>query len=122
MNNILVFSKHISSKRSLVFTFPKHLSKIIWIILIATALLSLIFYLFQISSMLKAGFLLNDYEYELIKLNQQNRALEIELSRSVSLNNIEGLIEELNFEKIGSINHIKISENFITARKNFMIE
>ena len=120
MNNLLVFSRDILLKSSLVFTFPRRLLKAIGIVFIIFVLFSLIFYLFQVSSMLKAGFLLNNYEYKLIEANQQNKALEIKLDNVISLNNAKKLIKEANFEKIENISYIKISQDSIAARKIFI--
>ena len=120
MNNLLVFSRDILLKSSLVFTLPRRLLKAIGIVFIIFVLFSLIFYLFQVSSMLKAGFLLNNYEYKLIEANQQNKALEIKLDNVISLNNAKKLIKEANFEKIENISYIKISQDSIAARKIFI--
>ena len=70
--------------------------------------------------MLKAGFLLNNYEYKLIEANQQNKALKIKLDKIISLNNVKKLIKEANFEKIENISYIKISQDSIAARKIFI--
>lgn len=120
MNNILVFSRHTPLKRSLTFAFPKSLLKIISVIFIITVSVSLIFYLFQISSMLKASFLLNSYEDKLVEINEQNRALEIKLSQVISLNNVSALIQKSDFETIENIRHIEISRDSITARRMFI--
>lgn len=120
MKNLLVFSRDILLKSSLVFTLPRRLLKAIGIVFIIFVLFSLIFYLFQVSSMLKAGFLLNNYEYKLIEANQQNKALEIKLDNVISLNNAKKLIKEANFEKIENISYIKISQDSIAARKIFI--
>lgn len=119
MNNLLVFSKSIVLKNNLVSIFSKSFLKRIWIILGITSLSLLIFYLFQVSSMLKAGFLLNSYEDRLVEANQQNRALEIELSQTVSLNNTSFLIHELGFQAVENVRHIKILEDFVATRKSF---
>lgn len=76
----------------------------------------LFFYFFQINEMIRNNYLIKDLEPSLNKLNQENLSLENSVSKSNSLDNIEKLAENLNFEKVGDITYIDSTGSQVVAK------
>lgn len=68
----------------------------------------LIFYVFQINSIIEKTYLSQSYEKKLKELEEKNRNLEIEFVKTNSLENLEILVKNLNFEKAEKIRYIKV--------------
>jgi len=76
----------------------------------------LIFYIFQISAITKASFLIAGYEQEIIKLSQGNENLKIGFSQENSLANLENILNKLNYEKIKEIYYLRVLEGQVMAK------
>jgi hypothetical protein len=77
---------------------------------------SLVLYIFQINSVIQKTYLLRNYEKELSVLAENNKNLEISLSQTNNLENIQSLIRDLNYVKIGEIRYIQVMEPQVVAK------
>ena len=91
--------------RTLVFT------------LIGFVLVSLsVFYVFQIIKITEESYLVLDYQEKFQDLSQNNSSLKICFTENKSLDNIESLALELNYEKIGQIHYIQTIDNVVATK------
>ena len=63
---------------------------------------------FQVNSLTSEGYLVKNYEKQLNTLTAENKNLEIQFGKINSLGNIDGLVQNLNFEKVDKIYYIRI--------------
>jgi hypothetical protein len=57
-----------------------------------------------------------DYQEEAQNLSRNNEGLKIYFTENKSLDNIESLAQELNYEKIGKIHYIQTIDNVVAAK------
>ena len=95
-----------------LITFSKLLLSFCIILMISSA----IFYIIQINGITNESNLILSCQQDIKELSQQNKNLEIGLFQSDSLENIELLAKELNYEKVGRIGYIKILESTAIAK------
>ncbi len=76
----------------------------------------LIFYFFQINEMIRNNYLIKDLEPNLEKISQENLFLEGSVFKFNSLDNIESLVENSNFEKVGEIKYIESTGSQVVAK------
>ena len=94
----------------------KNLTKLFVIL----GILFLIFYIFQVSQNTKFSYQLAQYEKKVKSLSFDIENLQSMLaSRDIS-KEMESLAKNLNFEKIGSIDYIAISESKMAERNNIL--
>lgn len=74
------------------------------------------FYVFQINQMAETGYLIENCEERINKLSLENKNLAINFARVNSLENIEQMVNSLNFEKQGQISYIRIIESAVAAK------
>jgi len=115
MNHSLTLSPPISIIRPLTLKLRFNL-KIVWILSIFLIITLLVFYIFQIKSVISEGYLLQNYQKKLNKLSQENEILEINLAQVNSLGNIEKEIQKLGFEKIDKVYYIQVLESQIVTK------
>jgi len=68
----------------------------------------LVFYIFQENSIVQNIYLLNNYERKLTELQEDYKNLEIKFAEINSLENLESLVQNLNYEKIEKIRYIQV--------------
>lgn len=115
MNHLLILDQPFS------ITFPSLLRMRFWLrtFLILHFILIfglLVFYIFQINEMTKISYLLSNYEKKVNKLTEENKNLEINFSRINSLENLESLAKNLNFEKVKKIHYIQVRETTVATK------
>jgi len=76
----------------------------------------LVFYVFQINEITKAGYLTKIYQKQITQMSQENRSLEIDYSQVSALKNIETLVQNSNFEKVKDVKYIQILESTVAAK------
>lgn len=76
----------------------------------------LVFYIFQISEVTRAGFLLSEQGQEVILLSQQNKNLEIAILQNNSLPDLEAVLKKLNYEKVDKIYYIKSADGQVAVK------
>ena len=96
--------------------FPKINLRFFWILSLISIIGLLTFYIFQVNTMTKEIYFLEDYKKNLTILERENETLEINSAQLSSLGNIDGLINELNFKKAGKIKYIHLIESSVAAK------
>ncbi|MFA5878008.1 MAG: hypothetical protein WC845_01445 [Candidatus Staskawiczbacteria bacterium] len=81
-----------------------------------SVLLLSVFYVIQINSMIRGGYLIKDYQKQIDKLLAENKNLEVDLAQISYLENIQAKTAEMNFEKIQTIKYIQILDNSLATR------
>ncbi len=100
---------------------PNHLYpinlKLFWFLSLVLILVLLGFYVFQVISMNERAFTFQAEQNKIEELSEQNKALEIEFSQTNSLERIETLVKNLNFEKVGNkIHYIRVLEGAVAKK------
>lgn len=88
----------------------------IWILGIVLIILLLVFYIFQVNSFARGNYLLQNYQKELSRLSGETEGLEINLSRSNSLANIDNYLLSQNFVKANQVRYIQILESQVVKK------
>lgn len=68
----------------------------------------LVFYIFQVNGVTQASFSLVNCEKQISEIAKENKALENNFSGISSLQGLEALVQNLNFEPVGKVNYIQI--------------
>jgi len=113
MQNTLTLNPPFSIKQLSLKSFLKSF----WILNFALCLSLSVFYVFQMNEIIKGSYSIEQYEKNLSVLSQENDNLKINFSKSKSLDNIEGLAQSLNLEKITEVKYIQILGNQVVAAK-----
>lgn len=71
---------------------------------------------FQLNARTQEVYLLQQYEKQLNELTQENKLLEINFSKTNSLNNIGDLAQNQLFEKTTKIEYIRVLETTALAK------
>lgn len=110
MSNILSLHLPIPIRYRLTLNF-----KIFYLIIPLTIILS-IFYIFQISSVVSESYQVQKYQKKINELAEENKFLEINSIKVNSLENIDGRIQELGFERVGKIHYIQVLEGSVVTK------
>jgi|GEM_PF-2262327 len=119
MINILSFISYfpISSFFPFKLKFNFKISKILFFLLAGISLIfSLVLCIFQINSVIQKTYLLGDYEKTLSTLSEENKNLEISVSRANALESVESAIKDLNYKKVGEVKYIQLMEPQVVAK------
>ena len=92
------------------------MTKLIKATISISILFLLSFYIFQVNSLSKEIYLIENYEKQLNQLSEENEALEINFSKVNSLKNIVSYVETQNFERVNKIKYIRILETLVVLR------
>lgn len=76
----------------------------------------LIFSIFQINELTRAGFLVAVYEQKLTNYSQESKDLEVNYSQINSLVNLETLLKNLNYVKVDKADYLQILESTVAAK------
>lgn len=76
----------------------------------------LMLYVFQINEITKISYLTKIYEKQIDEISQENKNLEISHSQLSTLENIETLVQNSNFEKVTQIKYIQILDSTVAAK------
>jgi len=113
-------SNLIIPKKTLCLGFPKIGLKLFSRLFLLFSLISiislLIFYIIQVNKITKESNLILTSQENIKELSQRNQDLEVGLFQNNSLENIELLAQDWNYEKIGKIHYIKILESTAIAK------
>jgi len=90
--------------------------RIFWILPLVLTGILLVFCIFQINSVIQKAYLLQGYEKKLNEISRENKKLEINFAKVNSLENIESLVKNLNYEKVGKIRYIQVLEGQIVTK------
>jgi len=113
--NILALNPSVPVIRPLVLK-RKFSLKAFWILSFISIISLLIFYIFQVNSMIRETYLIQNYQRKIKELSQENKTLEINFFQANSLSTIESLVKNLNFEKVERIHYIQVLESQVVAK------
>ncbi len=114
--NSYSLTQPISQRLVVLPKFPKIGLKTFWILSFISITSLLIFYIFQVNSMIGETYLIQNYQGKIKELSQENKTLEINFSQANSLSIIESLVKNLNFEKVERIHYIQVLESQVVAK------
>lgn len=97
-------------------SLPQFNLRALWISGIGLVVFLLSFYIFQVTEVTKAGFILSTYENNLAQLSQEGKKLEINYSQTNSLTNLETVLMELDYEKVGQVHYLRIPAGTVVAK------
>ena len=97
--------------------FPKISLKFFWILSFISVISLLIFYIFQVNSMIGETYLIQNYQRKIKELFQENKTLEVNFYQANSLSTIENLVKNLNFEKVEQVHYIQVLESQVVANE-----
>ena len=107
MNNTLSLNPPISITRNLILKRKLSL-KFFWILSISLTIFLLVFYIFQINSIIQNTYIIQGYHEKVKELSEENKKLELSLTELNSLENLGSLVENLNYEKVDKIRYIQV--------------
>ncbi|TFG35110.1 MAG: hypothetical protein E4H47_02320 [Parcubacteria group bacterium] len=91
-------------------------SKIFWTLTLSVTLSLVAACVFQLNARTREVYLLGQYQDQLNILTQENKVLEINFSKTNSLNSIGDLAQNQLFEKTDKIEYIRILETTALAK------
>ena len=90
--------------------------KIFWSLNLLLVLFLLVFYVFWVCSLTREIYLIKNHEKKLQGLLKENKILEINLSKTNSLSNVENYLLKGNFVKANQIKYIPILETSVANK------
>jgi len=115
MNNTLTYPS--LQKAIISIKFPRINLRFFWILSFLLIGALLVFYIFQVTAFITAGYQVQNYQGKINDLERQNKFLEIGSVRINSLENIERRAQELGFVKINKINYIQALEYLAVTKE-----
>lgn len=107
MNRSLILNPPFIVRRSFSLKWGIIL-RVFWALAVLSIIALLVFYIFQVNFEVSERYLIKEYERRLAEVSQESKNLEISLVQMNSLNNVAGLLKELNFVKIDKIHYIRV--------------
>jgi len=90
--------------------------KLFWILSLISILALLVLYIFQVNSLTREVYFIENQEEKLKVISQENETLEIDFSRAGSLANLESYLQDKNFEKASQVRYIQILESSVVTK------
>ncbi|MCH8741923.1 hypothetical protein IH779_03415 [Patescibacteria group bacterium] len=115
MSNVLPLNFPVFLARNIILRKKLNL-KTFWIFSFILIAFLLVFYVFQINSIVQNTYLLQGHQEELQKFAEENQKLELQLFELNSLENIEILVQNLNYERVDKIKYIQILKGRVVEK------
>ena len=90
--------------------------KIFWILTTALLIILLGFYFFQMNKLAKGIYYIRRHETRLSEVSREHRRIEINFSQNNSFENVNNLVEKLNFERPVQITHIQLLDSQVVIK------
>ncbi len=90
--------------------------KFFWVLVLAAMMALFLVCVFQLNAYTREFYLIRNQESRLQQLTQENKMLEINFSKSNSLNNMGSYVENQVFEKVNQVEYIRVFESTALAR------
>lgn len=74
-------------------------------------------YILQVNSLTALAYHMGEYETARTKLSEHNTVLETSAIRILSINNLEHVASQMNFEKAHDISYLKIAKPVVSLRE-----
>ena len=87
-----------------------------WFLPLILTIFLLVFYVFQISQITQESYLSLSLQEQIKELSQANENLEINFTQNNSLESLEKLAQDTNYEKQGKIHYIQILGSTVAAK------
>ena len=110
-----ILTQVISGRLDLI-SLPKINLQKIWISGFILTSLLLVFYVFQISEITQASFLISEQGQKISALYRLNKGLESNLSQKNSSANLETVLKKFNYEKVSKVYYIQILDNGMAVK------
>lgn len=75
-----------------------------------------VFYIFQVNALAYGLALIEEGGRESNKLKTENEKLQVKFMETCSLENLETLVQDLNFEKVTEVSYIKALETWVAVK------
>ncbi len=92
-------------------TMPKINWKLFYAVSVGSAFLMLVFYIYAINTLTGGSYVIKNYNKELVKLEQENVALQASVASSGFMGSVQERARELNFEKTTQVTYIEVIGN-----------
>ncbi len=90
--------------------------KLFWILSFVLISFLSIFYIFQSIQITQESYLILDYENQIKVFDQENEGLEMNFAENYSLDDVEALAYELDYEKLEKIHYIKTTSSVVVVK------
>lgn len=104
MTNSLTLNPFVLTSR--VFDL-RPVARIFALFCIASVLFLFSFYIYQINKIVSEGYLIQSYEQEQERLQNENERMEINLAGMATLKNVQTQIVGLGFEETGKVHYVQ---------------
>jgi len=94
-------------------TLPRFSWMILGTVLIA---LFLVFYIYQVTQITKAGFFISNYERQIAEFSQESQSLETNFPHLNSLANLETILNNLDYEKVEKVHYLRLPGTTVVAK------
>lgn len=98
-----------------VLELPHANWKIVLFLAVAVMFFAVLFYAWQVNSLTRGGYIVEDYQKQIKKISGENKDLQVSFAESSFMGKAMARAQEMNFEKTTSIKYIKILDNTPTA-------
>lgn len=115
MNNVLTLNFPFSMGQSIILRRRSSL-RFFWPISLLLIGVLLVLYIFQINSTIQQTYIFQNYEKKLGELRAESENLDVYTAKSVSLENLEKLVQNLNYEKSEKITYIQVPESQVVTK------
>ncbi len=75
-----------------------------------------VFYIFQVNALASELALIEEGGRNSNKLKTENEKLQVKFMETCSLENLETLVQDLNFEKVTEVSYIKALETWVAVK------
>lgn len=92
--------------------YVKLLNKVIIFFIIFNA----VYFVVNVNDLSIKGFVLNSQKAKVFKLNDENKRLELEITKLSSLNNVEKRAQEMKLVKVDKIDYIEVKDGAVAMK------
>jgi hypothetical protein len=108
-------SYHANRSRAVSLGIPGIPWKLLYVFGIATILMLVVFYVFEIHDLTNGTYQIRQYEKQIGTLNDQNGVLETHFAQAGFLGSVQDKATQLSFVKTTSVQYIQILENSLAS-------
>jgi len=102
----------VQSKKRNYLDYVKLLNKVIIFFIIFNA----VYFVMNVNDLSIKGFVLNSQKMKVLKLTDENRALELEITKLSSLSNVEKRAQEMKLVKVDKIDYIEVKDGAVAMK------